>query len=227
MRKMSCCLAVISFAALAAPLSAVADTYHTANFTFGIFGGNANQQSPFQGVVAPYPSGGAFTGSLVYDDNQVPGAGSGYVNVFFSGFPDIAQIPSATALNLPLGALPAFTLGDAQVQFGFQEAAIQYNNGNFNGLFYISDFTYGGNPYELQIQGGSLAIYALVDGFPTGSSLANGYIDFSLYNATPYTPPPPPPPGVPEPAAWATMLLGLGLAGAGLRRRRSGASPAF
>lgn len=44
-----------------APVAAFADTYFTANFTFGVFGGNANQQPPFQGVVAPYPAGG--TGS--------------------------------------------------------------------------------------------------------------------------------------------------------------------
>ena len=37
----------------AAPAAAFADTYFTANFTFGVFGGNANQQLPFQGVVAP------------------------------------------------------------------------------------------------------------------------------------------------------------------------------
>ena len=33
-------------------------------------------------------------------------------------------------------------------------------------------------------------------------------------------PPPPPPPAVPEPGTWATMLLGFGLAGWALRRRR-------
>ena len=33
-------------------------------------------------------------------------------------------------------------------------------------------------------------------------------------------------PGVPEPAAWASMLLGLGVVGAGLRSRRSAAAAA-
>lgn len=207
---------------LVVPAIAAADTYKTADFTFGVFGGNANQQPPFQGVVAPYPAGGTFTGSLVFDQDLVPGPGTGFVNVFFSNFPDIAQIPSATALNLPLGSLPAFTLGDAQVQFGFQEAGIQYNNGAFNGLFYISDFTYAGNPYELQIQGGSLSIVAIVNGNPDFHSLVNGFVNLSpLTNVQPYTPPPPPPPpGLPEPATWATMLLGFGLVGAAFRRSR-------
>ena len=34
-------------------------------------------------------------------------------------------------------------------------------------------------------------------------------------------PPPPPPPAVPEPTTWAMLLLGFGVIGAGLRRKRS------
>lgn len=39
-------------------------------------------------------------------------------------------------------------------------------------------------------------------------------------------PPPPPPPAVPEPGTWATMLLGFGLTGWLMRRRRRQGSPA-
>ena len=207
---------------LGAPAAALADTYSTANFTFGVFGGNANQQGPFAGVVAPYPSGGSFTGSLVIDDSLIPGPGTGYQNVFFSDYPDIGQIPDATAFSLQLGGLPAFTLADAQVEFGFQEAGIQYNNGNFAGLFYISDFTYLSNPYELQIQGGSLSIVPIVDGYPAFNSLVNGYVDSSLFNVQSYTPPVPDsgPGGVPEPATWAMMLLGVFGMGSVLRAAR-------
>lgn len=140
-------------------VGAQADVYKTANFTLGVFGGNANQQAPFAGVVAPYPAGGSYTGTLVYDQNFVPAPGSGFVNVYFSSFPDIALIPGATALSFQLGSLPGFSLSDAQVQFGMQQAAIQYHNGNFAGLYYIADFTYAGNPYELQIMGGSWVSY--------------------------------------------------------------------
>ena len=198
--------------------AAKADTYTSANFTFGIFGGNANQQAPFVGVIAPYPAGGTFTGSLVFDNNLVPGGGTGLQNVFFSSFPDIGAIPPATALNLPLGSLPAFTLGDAQVQFGFQEAAMEYNNGSFSGLFYISDFTFQGNPYELQIQGGSLSIVPIVDGVPAFNSLANGFVNFSLTNEQPYTPAVA---AVPEPSTWAMMLLGFAGIGFLAYRRKS------
>jgi hypothetical protein len=206
-----------------APAAAFADTYFTANFTFGVSGGNANQQPPFQGVVAPYPAGGTFTGSLVFDQSLVPGPGSGFVNVFFSSFPAIAQIPPATALDLPLGSLPPFTLADAVTQFGSQEAAIQYNNGAFHGLFYISDFTFNGNPYELQIQGGSLSIVPIINGNPGFNSLVNGFVNFSLVNVQPFTPATP---GIPEPSTWAMMLIGFAGLGFAYRRRRKAVSAA-
>jgi hypothetical protein len=40
-------------------------------------------------------------------------------------------------------------------------------------------------------------------------------------------PPPPPPPAVPEPGTWATMLLGFGLTGWAMRRRRRRTPAAF
>jgi hypothetical protein len=65
-----------------------------------------------------------------------------------------SNVPIVTAIvGVPLRStgLRAFTLSYSQVRFPTQEAAIQYNNGVFNGLF-ISDFTFMGNPYERQIQ---------------------------------------------------------------------------
>jgi PEP-CTERM motif len=203
-----------AFVAIIACTAARADTYTSADFTFGTNPGNANVQSPFTSVLS---QGQTFTGSLVFDNNLVPGPGTSFQNVFFSGFPDIALIPASTALNLPLGGLPPFTLGAAQVQFGFQEAAIQYNNGAFNGLFYISDFTFQGNPYELQIQGGSFDIVPIIGGNPGFNSLVNGHVNFTLTNEQPFTPVAP---AVPEPSTWAMMILGfLGLGFLAYRNR--------
>ena len=181
-----------------APAAANADVYYTANFTMGVFGGAANSQPSFSGAI---PQGSSYTGSLVFDQTLVPGGGSGFVNVFFSSFPAIGQIPPATALNMPLGSLPAFTLASATEG----NAAIQYNNGAFNGLFYISDFTYLGNPYELQIQGGTWDIMAGDINHLSFNDLVNGYINLSLSNITPYTPPTPAP--APAPGAGLASLL--------------------
>ncbi len=201
--------------------SAMADTYTSANFTFDVNGGNANSQPPFQGVIAPWPAGGTFTGSLVFDNDLVPGGSSGLQNVFFSSFPDIGTIPSATALSLAFNGLPAFTLAGAQSG----EAAIQYNNGVFAGLFYISDFTYLGNPYELQIQGGSLDIVPIVDGVPTFQNLVSGSVSGPLTNEQSFTPPSTTVGAVPEPSTWAMMILGF--AGVGLMAYRRKSKPAL
>lgn len=187
------------------PFSAAnADTYTSATFSFATNGGNANVKAPFNSVIS---QGESFTGTLVYDNNLVPGAGTGFQNVFFSTFPDIANIPSVSALSLSFTGLRTFTLNDAQVQFPTQEAAIQYKNGVFNGLFYISDFTFQGNPYELQIQGTSFDIVAVVGGNPTFNHLVNGRINFGLSNLQSFTPIVQT--AVPELSTWAMLLLGF------------------
>jgi hypothetical protein len=201
-------LAIILGVLILLPLAALADTYHSANFS-GQLGSSPNIQPPFAGN--GFDPGGAVTGSFVYDDNLIPAAGSGFVNVFFSNFPDIAQIPAATAFTISLGGL-SFGLGDAGTpMFGTQEAAIQYNNGAFNGFFYISDFMFAGNPYELSIQGGTIAIYPIMGGLPGFNSLVNGTLNIGTGNLNGimvYIPAQPPPP-VPEPATCE--LLGISL----------------
>lgn len=56
------------------------------------------------------------------------------------------------------------------------------------------------------------------------SSTASGLPGLLNITGTVDLPPPPPAPGVPEPAAWAMMVVGFGAAGAAVRRRR-GAVP--
>jgi hypothetical protein len=105
--------------------------------------------------------------------------------------------------------------------FGTQEAAIQYNHGAFNGFFYISDFMFQGNPYELSLQGGTLAIYPIVGGFPQlGSRKVGGNLNTgngNLSGISVFTPAAAP---VPEPATGG--LLGVSLFALALVARKYG-----
>ena len=215
--------------ALLIPGIAAADVYTLANFSGGLFGGNANVKSPFAGN--GFFPGQTFTGSFIYDDALLPGATGHAVNVGFASFPDIDQIPVSSAFHLNFGPL-SFDLGDADFP-----AAIQYNGtGKFNGFSYVSNFDFMGGDYQLQISGGTLAVVQLINGQPGFSNLINGYInigDAALTGRTPYTIAPidngnPGEGGaVPEPASWALLILGFGGIGAAMRRKRAVARTAF
>lgn len=199
-----------------ATIPAFADTYHTATFTGHINPGNANVKTPFNSVLT---QGGPISGSFVIDDNLIPASNSGFVNVFFSSFPDIANIPAATAFTINLGtASLTFTLADAIQNSG----AIQFNNGQFSGFFFDADFMFTDNkPYRFDDQGGTWSIKLLdqLGGSPVPltSAKVNGHIDGmtigQLYNPNSPTTP------IPEPATM--LLLGSGLIGlAGYGRKK-------
>jgi hypothetical protein len=194
---------------------ASADTYHSASFTGNFNPGSANVKAPFSSVIT---QGGPISGSFVYDDQLIPGPNSGFVNVFFSAFPDIASIPPANAFNIDLGGGLTFDLSSALGG----SAAIQYKDGAFNGFFFVSDFIFQNNPYELNMQGGTFTIKLLgANGFVTGSSLVNGHLDIgnnNLSDVATFTPGSTTTP-VPEPGSM--ILLGSGLIGvAGAVRRK-------
>lgn len=202
---------IMAGAALAAPGLAAADTYTLANFSGGVFGGNANAQPPFDS--AGVTQGMALSGTFLIDDNIAPAA-VGYDNVLFSSYPDAAQIPAAIEFNFNIGALNFTGAQDTGL------AAIQYNNGHFNGFAYSDDFTFQNVGYNLTISGGTFSITLQTN---PAQQFVGGFInigDAAVTGREPYSPPPPGNLGVPEPSAWALMILGFGGAGQALRRRR-------
>jgi hypothetical protein len=186
-----------------------------ATFTGHINSGNANVRAPFNSVLT---QGGPISGSFVIDDNLIPALNSGFMNVPFSSFSDIANIPAATAFTIDLGTPSLiFTLADAIQNSG----AIQFNNGQFVGFFFDADFMFTDNkPYRFDDQGGTWRII-LIDQLggsqvPLSGNKVNGHIDGmtigEVYNPTS------PIPAIPEPSTL--LLLGSGLVGLlGFRKR--------
>src|SRR4029077_1837292 len=143
----------ISVAVFLISLSANADTYTQATFTGAINGGNANVKAPFN--TNGFTQSDPFSGSFVFDNQLVPGPGTGFTNVFFSNFPDIAAIPNPVAFSFTLDSL-SFNLGD-NIN-ALRLAGIQYNNGVFNGFVFIADFPFLGNEYQLRTEGPVISV---------------------------------------------------------------------
>ena len=145
-------------------------------------------------------------GSVTFDDALIPGGGTGTVNVALG-------TTNNDAFSFFAGTQLTANRGDL-ISGGV--AAIQFKNGVFNGFAFQSDFATGGQVYRLAINGGIWNINAIA----TGQTVASGYVNIGgngLTNIRPYAPPVG---GVPEPAAWAMMISGFGLAGAAMRTRR-------
>jgi hypothetical protein len=213
--------ATVTMLLIAAPTLSRADTYTETTFSGGIFGGNANAQPPFSGN--GFNQGDTFTGTFVFDNQLVPNASSGLTNVGFSSFPASSQITAVTAFSLDLDGL-ALNLSN---EFTGDEAAIQYNNGAFNGFSFLSDFSFKSNEYQLLISGGTFSVVqvdASGNPIPFGPTYISGFINIgnsALTGEQAYTPPAP----VPLPPSLG--MLGASLAGLLLigRRRSNRATP--
>ena len=85
----------------------------------------------------------------------------------------------------------------------------------------FTTFTLGSNFYD-DINSG-LKVWVDIDSTNAGWELTLVKSSLSVNGSTL----PPPAPGVPEPAAWAMLIGGFGLAGAALRRKRTSTAVRF
>lgn len=204
-------LLAVALLASASPL--LAATYTKADFSGGVYPGNANVLAPFG---APdFYQGMPIDGSFVIQDDLIP-TGLGFQNVMFSSFADIANIPAADAFTIHIGSL-AFDLSD---DVG-GNPALQFNNsGTLVGFVFNGNFQFAGDMYQLAALGSTWVVNKLDanDAPILGTNYLSGYFNQGSTNATAYTPPVNNP-AVPEPASWAMMIGGLGLVGAAMRRR--------
>lgn len=204
-------IAALGLAGLLAASPALADTYTSAAFTGQIAGGSANVRSPFTNFLT---QGQALSGTFIFDNALIPAAGTGFVNVNQASFPDVADFSSASLFTFNLGSL-VLTRDDVVAGANL---LIQYNNGVFNGFATRLGFQYLGLDYALDIQGRTFTVYRSTNGVLNRTvRYVNGTLNTGLTNQVPVVPGVP---GIPEPESWALLILGFGMVGAALRRRR-------
>jgi hypothetical protein len=201
---------VLVLASIIAPSALAAPTYMSADFTGGLFSvGNtfkANlsaagyDSSIFNCSSCANPT--SVTGHLIFDAS-LPIQPTGFDNVFSIGA--ITDVANADIFGINIDGI-GLHFGDTGIQGG---PAIQYNNGVFNGFFFVDDFSSpNATPLELSIQGGTFSLYRTSD----FANLLTGFINIGangLTNVQDFTPTS----NVPEPETYAMMLMGLCMMG--------------
>jgi hypothetical protein len=185
-----------------------------ADFTGGtqtLWGPNFNQccSTPFASLTWRGPN---VSGSFIFDQALVPGAGTGYVNV------PLPLGAGEDPLSLVLGDVPGSLTFTAADGLSGQAVQVQYYNGLFNGFAYFAGFMYNGHEYELDVQGRNWTIYDRANGVRNlANKAAYGYLNTTLTNVRPYEGPST---VTPEPGSIVLLASGLLAVGAVARRRR-------
>jgi hypothetical protein len=208
---------IAGFFALLATAPALAATPIEVAYT-GALGSSANVKAPFNAANSGFTPSMAFSGTFYYDPGSVPA--TGVTNVAFN---TLTGIPANEAFTINFGPL-SFNLAD-NISSLLMNPGIQYNNGQFNGFVFVTDFNYGGNYYQFRANGPTITV-KLLDGIsnsldPRGNVGTTNYIGAKITTGNTNLSQVVPTDlegAVPEPATWAMMLLGFGGIGFAMRR---------
>jgi hypothetical protein len=204
--------------ALFLPQAAGATTLVQGHFGGKVNAGSSAVRAPFNVASTGIVQGMTLSGSAVFDSDIVPASGLALVS--FAALTDPSD-----AFEFNIGSLH-FDLGTATTGSAGITPAILFNDGAFAGLNYVSDFLYSdGLTYQLRFNSLNFTVRQVdpVTGFNSNSTInITGKLNLGGFaSESPYVEGTPGGPGVPEPSTWALMIVGLGGAGAMLRRRRA------
>lgn len=186
-----------------------APIYMTADFSGGILatGGLASSLGLQRTDTCSGCAAGSVSGNVLFDQSLIPGSGTGTVNIELAA---VADASSSTIFGMEFGSIPLeFEFGDADILGG---PSIQFQNGVFNGFFFVKDFVVNGKTYELNMQGASWTMNWLKNN-SSSQLVASGYLNVGnqgLTNQTYFDPIPAQLPGgtVPEPTVLALVMIG-------------------
>ena len=204
----------IASGVLFSAISAVQATpiYMTADFSGGILttDGLANSLGLQQTSTCSGCAAGSVSGNVLFDQSLIPGSGTGTVNIALAA---VTGASNSTIFDIDFGSRPlGFEFEDGNVLGG---PSIQFNNGVFNGFFFVKDFVVDGKTYEINMQGANWTMNWLKSN-SSSQLVASGYLNVGnqgLTSQTYFDPSLPatelPNNTVPEPTVLALVMVGM------------------
>ncbi|ABB73353.1 PEP-CTERM sorting domain-containing protein [Nitrosospira multiformis] len=186
--------------------------YMTADFSGGILttNGLANSLGLQQTSTCSGCAAGSVSGKVLFDQSLIPGSGTGTVNIALAA---VTGASNSTIFDIDFGSRPlGFEFGNGDVLGG---PSIQFNNGVFNGFFFVKDFVADGKTYELSMQGANWTMNWLKSN-SSSQLVAAGYLNVGNQGLTSqayFDPSLPatelPNNRIPEPTVLALVMVGM------------------
>ncbi|SEG13558.1 PEP-CTERM protein-sorting domain-containing protein [Nitrosospira multiformis ATCC 25196] len=184
----------------------------TADFSGGILttNGLANSLGLQQTSTCSGCAAGSVSGKVLFDQSLIPGSGTGTVNIALAA---VTGASNSTIFDIDFGSRPlGFEFGNGDVLGG---PSIQFNNGVFNGFFFVKDFVADGKTYELSMQGANWTMNWLKSN-SSSQLVAAGYLNVGNQGLTSqayFDPSLPatelPNNRIPEPTVLALVMVGM------------------